>query len=256
MKTMLKLTLVTTLLITSGTLFAVSSNDPSNMNPDQTEAVEKTSYSKEDYKIAMKVNKTLQKSAIVMDKIMQDPKNSIPPSLIGKSEGIVIFPSTFKLAFGNAGGQGGRGVAMIRKEDGSWSNPFFVSFGEGSLGFQIGAQSSDIVLLFKDKNDIIGIDKSEITLGFDAGVTAGPLSKEYTSITDIKFDSEIYSYQHSKGLFIGICLKGSVLTYNNRVNESLYCMNDINSDYIFNEIEAPYNDLVNDLIEALNQYGE
>ena len=70
-----------------------------------------------------------------------------------KPEGIVIFPGALKVAVGCIGGQGARGIAMIRKEDGSWSNPFFVNLGEGSLGVQLGAQSSDIVLLFKDRDD-------------------------------------------------------------------------------------------------------
>ena len=254
MKTKLNLVLVSTLLITGGTLFAVSSDDNSNVYIDQQETVDETSlYYGE---IPAKAIKTLKKSVIALDNIMEDPENCIPPSLISKSEGIVIFPSAFKLALGVAGGQGARGVAMIRKEDGSWSNPFFVSLGEGSLGIQIGAQSSDIVLLFKDKNDIIGIDKAEITLGSDVGVAAGPVSKGSSSSTDIKFDSEIYSYNRSKGLFAGVSLKGGVLTYNNKVNESLYCMNDVNMDDIFNQVETPYNDDVNDLLEALTMYGE
>ena len=254
MKTKLNLVFVFTLLITCGTLFAVSSDDNSNVYIDQQETVDETSLYHDE--IPAKAIKTLKKSVIALDNFMEDPENCIPPSLISKSEGIVIFPSAFKLALGVVGGQGARGVAMIRKEDGSWSNPFFVSLGEGSLGIQIGAQSSDIVLLFKDKNDIIGIDKAEITVGSDIGVAAGPVSKGFSSSTDINFDSEIYSYNRSKGLFAGVSLKGGVLTYNNKVNESLYFMNDVNMDYIFNQVETPYNDEVNDLLEALTMYGE
>lgn len=238
MKTMLNTLLIATLLITSGTLFA-ESNDTEDTD-----------------KITAKANKTLIKSEMALDNIMKDPENSIPPSLISKSEGIVIFPSAFKVAIGIAGGQGGRGIAMIRQDDGAWSNPFFVSLGEGSLGLQIGAQSSDVVLLFKDKNDIIGIDNAEITLGSDVGVAAGPVSKGSSATSDIKFETEIYSYYRSKGLFAGISLKGGVLAYNNRVNEALYGMEDVTIDDIFNEVETPYNDKVNDMIVALNMYGE
>lgn len=238
MKTMLNTLLIATLLITSGTLFA-ESNDTEDAD-----------------KITAKANKTLIKSEMALDNIMKDPENSIPPSLISKSEGIVIFPSAFKVAIGIAGGQGGRGIAMIRQDDGAWSNPFFVSLGEGSLGLQIGAQSSDVVLLFKDKNDIIGIDNAEITLGSDVGVAAGPVSKGSSATSDIKFETEIYSYYRSKGLFAGISLKGGVLAYNNRVNEALYGMDDVTIDDIFNKVETPYNDKVNDMIVALNMYGE
>ena len=76
------------------------------------------------------------------------------------------------------------------------------------------------------------------------------------AITDIKFESEIYTYAHSNGLFAGISFKGGVLTYNNRVNESLYSMADVSTDYILNETETPYNDEVIDLIDAINAYGQ
>lgn len=240
MKTKIKLVIVSALLIMSGTLFAASFADD---------------VSKED-KIERKANKTLKKSVQALDKIMEDPDNYIPPSLIIQSEGIVIFPSAFKLAVGVAGGQGARGIALIRMADGSWSNPFFVSLGEGSFGLQLGAQKSDIVLLFKDKNDLMELDKTEITLGGDIGVAAGPASRGASAITDIKFESEIYTYAHSNGLFAGISFKGGVLTYNHRVNESLYSMVDVSTDEIFYEIETPYNEEVIDLIDAINAYGQ
>ncbi|MCK4855260.1 MAG: lipid-binding SYLF domain-containing protein, partial [Bacteroidales bacterium] len=138
----------------------------------------------------------------------------------------------------------------------SWSNPFFVTLGEGSLGFQIGAQASDIILLFKDRNDILEIDEAEIILGADIGVAAGPVNKGSSSDTDIKFKVDIYSYYCSKGLFAGVSLAGGILSYNEKVSDSLYDMEEVNMDEIFNGIETPYNDNVNDLIEALNMYGE
>ena len=185
---------------------------------------------------------------MALDRIMDDPENFIPPSLISQSEGIVIFPNAFKLAFGFAGGQGGRGIAMIRNDDGSWSNPYFVNLGEGSLGLQIGAQASDIVLLFKDKSDIIEIEGTDIALGTDMVVAAGPVSKALSRTTDIEFQSEIYSYGRSKGLFAGISVKGGILSYNRGLNESVYGINELN--------EAPYNDKVNDLIVALVMYED
>jgi lipid-binding SYLF domain-containing protein len=238
MKTMLNLILVSILIITMGNLKAAASSGEGKSEDSE------------------KAAKTLKKAVIALDHVMEDPENSIPQSLINSSEGIVIFPGAFKIALGFLGGQGARGIAMIRKEDGSWSNPFFVNLGEGSLGFQIGAQASDIVLLFKDRNDIIEIDKADITLGGDVGVTAGPVNKGSSSITDITFESEIYSYYRSKGLFAGVSLKGGILSYNEKVSESLYGIEDISTDEIFSGIETPYNDKVNDLIEALVMYGE
>jgi lipid-binding SYLF domain-containing protein len=238
MKTMLNLFLVSILTISAGTLLAAPSgeNDKSS-----------------DYN---KATKALEKTVRALDNVMEDPINGIPQSLINKSEGIIIFPGAFKVALGVVGGQGGRGIAMIRNEDSSWSNPFFVTLGEGSLGFQIGAQSSEIVLLFKDRNDIIDIDRADITLGSDVGVAAGPANNSSSSSTDITFESEIYSYSHSKGLFAGVSLKGGVLSYNERLSESLYNIDGVNTNEIFYEIETPFNESVNDLIVALTMYGD
>jgi len=239
MKALMNTLIVSALLIASGTIFAASVSD-GMYNDDES---------------AIKANKTLHKSVIAMDNIMDDPDNSIPPSLIYQSEGIVIFPDAFKIALGVAGGQGARGIALVRQENGSWSNPFFVSLGEGSFGLQLGAQKTDIVLLFKDRKAIMDLGQTEITLGGDVGVAAGPVSKGVSATTDIKFDSEIYSYCSSRGLFAGMSFKGGVLTFNESVNESLYGIEDINTDYIFHEIDTPYNDRVNDLIEVIEIYG-
>lgn len=240
MKALMNTLIVSALLLAAGTLFAASAGD--NMyNDDNT---------------AKKANKTLHKSVIAMDQIMDDPDNCIPPSLINQSEGIVIFPDAFKIAFGVVGGQGARGIALVRQYDGSWGNPFFVSLGEGSLGLQLGAQKTDIVLLFKDRDAIMDLGETEITLGGDVGVAAGPVSKGASATTDIKFDSEIYSYCSSRGLFAGASFKGGVLTFNESVNESLYGMEDIDTDYIFHEIDTPYNHRINDLIEVVDIYGK
>jgi len=239
MKALLNTLIVSALLIASTTMFALSVGDGMYNDDDN----------------AKKANKTLHKSVIALDQIMDDPDNSIPPTLIARSEGIVIFPDAFKIAFGVVGGQGARGIALVRQYDGSWGNPFFVSLGEGSFGLQLGAQKTDIVLLFKDRKAIMDLGHTEITLGGDVGVAAGPVSKGTSATTDIKFDSEIYSYCSGKGLFAGISFKGGVLTFNESVNESLYGTEAINTDYIFHEIETPYNDRINDLIEVIEIYG-
>jgi lipid-binding SYLF domain-containing protein len=238
MKTIANLFLVSMLIISIGNLRAESSNA-------YNQSVEKE-----------KALKTLNKSVVALENVMDNPKGSIPQSLIDQSEGIVIFPEAFKIAIGAWGGQAGRGIAMIRKEDGTWSNPFFVTLGEGSLGIQIGAQSSEIVLLFKHGYDILEMDDAEIILGGDIGVAAGPVSNGNSSDTDIKFEREIYSYFRSKGLFAGVSLAGGVISFNEMANESLYDVDDVTAGEIFNEIETPYNDEVNELLEALNMYDE
>lgn len=207
-------------------------------------------------KSGKKANKTLVRSLEALDNIMEDPENYIPPSVIIQSEGIVILPGAFKLAVGVAGGQGARGIAMIRTADRSWSNPFFVTLGEGSLGIQLGAQKSDIVLLFKDKNALMALEETELTLGGDIGVAAGPVSRGASAMTDITFESEIYSYSLSNGLFAGVSIKGGVLTYNRRVNESMYSRINVSTDEIINGIETPFNEEVMVLIDAINACAE
>lgn len=240
MKTTLRLAVVSAFLLMSGTLRAASLSE---------------GVSEED-KIEKKANRTIMKSIQAMDNIMEDPENCIPPSLITRSEGIVILPGALKLAVGVAGGQGAVGIAMIRKADSSWSNPFFVTLGEGSLGLQLGAQKSDIVLLFKDKYDLIELEDTELTLGGDVGVAAGPVSKGASAITDISFESEIYTYSLSKGLFAGISFKGGVLTYNHRVNESLYGLDEVSTDEIIYGTETPFSDNVDDLLDTVGAYEE
>jgi len=242
MKTVSNLILASALLLSGATLFAEHPSD--------------TAQVKEENKIVRKANETILKSMIALDNIMGDPENSIPPSMIAQSEGIVILPGTIKMAVGIAGGQGGIGIAMIRLEDGSWSNPFFVSLGEGSIGIQLGIQKSEVILLFKNKDDIMGLDGTDVTLGSDIGVAAGPVSKGSSTTSDLRFESEIYSYCRSNGLFAGVSLKGGVLTYNHRINDSLYCMNDVSTEVILYEMDAPVSYEANDLIIALNMYGE
>jgi lipid-binding SYLF domain-containing protein len=242
MKTMINLIFSSVLLLSGGAMLAEDPGDTARVN--------------EEDKIVKKANETIQKSVIALDNIMGDPENRIPPSLITQSEGIVIMPGTFKMAVGIAGGQGGRGIAMIRQEDGSWSNPFFVSLGEGSVGFQLGIQKSEIILLFKNKDDIMGLDGADITLGSDIGVAAGPVSKGSSSTSDLRFESEIYSYCRSNGLFAGVSLKGGVLMYNQRFKDSLYHRDNVTPELILYEMDAPVNYEVDDLIVALDMYGE
>jgi lipid-binding SYLF domain-containing protein len=240
MKISMKSALVIALIILCASLLAASPNGD---------------LSKEE-KIERKASRTLSKSVEALDAIMADPENYIPPSLIIQSEGIVILPEALKVALGVAGGQGARGIAMIRKADGSWSNPCFVSLGEGSFGLQFGAQKSDVFLLFKHKEDLLELDESSLTLGGDIGVAAGPVSRGTSAVTDIRFESEIYTYAHSNGLFAGVSFKGGILTFNHRVNESLYGMANVCTDDILYEVEYPYNDQVIDLIDTVNAYGQ
>ncbi len=111
---------------------------------------------------------------------------------------------------------------MVKLADGTWSNPVFVTITGGSVGFQAGVQSVDLVLIFKNKETLQDIGKGSFTLGGDISVTAGPVGRNSTASTDYKLEAEVYSYSRSKGLFAGISLAGSAISIDAKANESFY----------------------------------
>jgi lipid-binding SYLF domain-containing protein len=234
MKKLLNTTLVIILAITAGTLLAASSTGGSKSIESEMAA------------------KILDKSAIALENITEDPVNGIPESVINQSGGIVILPGACQVAPGAYNIQGGRGIAMIHNEDGSWSNPLFISLGKGSPGFQLGTPGSDIILLFKDRKDIIDLHNSKIILGSDIKVAPGPVNGGSSPYTEITFVTEIYSYHRSEGHYSGLNLKGGILTHYEKLSESYYGSDDIKMDEIFYPIEKLYTEKVNDLIVDVN----
>lgn len=148
-------------------------------------------------------------------------KDNIPAKLFDITEGIVIVPNLINAGLGVAGKRG-KGVAMVKRADGSWSDPVFVSLTGGSFGLQAGVQSVDLVLIFKSRETLTNIKKNSFNLGGDVSVTAGPMGRNSTASTDGKFDAEIYSYSKTKGLFAGISLSGSVLDIDDKSNRTFY----------------------------------
>ncbi len=148
-------------------------------------------------------------------------RESIPKQLIQKTEGIIIIPGLINAGF-VLGGKRGKGIAMIKNADGTWTNPVFLTMTGGSFGFQAGIQSVDLVLVFLNKTSLSEIGKSSFTLGGDISVAAGPVGRTSSAGTDYKMESEVYSYSRSKGLFAGISLSGSSLDIDQKANDSFY----------------------------------
>lgn len=148
-------------------------------------------------------------------------EEGIPARLLEKAEGLAIFPGVVKAAWG-IGGQYGRGIVMVKRKDGQWSNPLFIDLIGGSFGWQIGVQKADIVLVFKNRQGVENIASSKITLGADLSVSAGPVGRSAEASTDLEMEAEIYSYSKSKGLFAGISLKGGTLRVNREANAGFY----------------------------------
>ena len=151
-----------------------------------------------------------EKAAKVFTEIMNTPEKGIPQAILDKAECIAVFPNVIKAGF-IIGGRGGRGVASCRTETG-WSAPAYFNLGGGSFGAQIGAQATDFVMLFMNKDGLNSLLTSKFTLGGDASVAAGPVGREAGASTDIKFNAQILSYSRSKGLFAGLELKGVAIT--------------------------------------------
>lgn len=148
-------------------------------------------------------------------------KESIPSELIAITEGIIIIPKMINAGF-VVGAKRGKGVAMVKNTDGTWSNPVFVTMTGGSIGAQIGVQSVDLILVFKKRRSLTEIKKSSFTLGGDLSVAAGPVGRSSTANTDYKLEAEVYSYSRSKGLFAGISLNGASLDIDSQANTKYY----------------------------------
>ncbi len=174
----------------------------------------------------------VETAADVLAKIMEIPEQAIPPALLANAQGIAIIPGVIKLGF-VLGGQYGTGVLVVRERGGAWSDPVFVTLMSGSVGWQIGAESTDFVLVFKTHRGIDGIVHGKYTLGADAGIAAGPVGRRATASTDIQLNAEIYSYSRSRGLFAGVSLEGSSLQVDHKRDAAYYGLEDIRPSEIF-----------------------
>ena len=148
-------------------------------------------------------------------------KEKIPQRLLEVTQGIIVIPKLINAGF-VVGGKRGKGIAVVKREDGTWSDPAFITLTGGSIGFQVGVQSIDLVLIFKNRETLEKIGNGSFTLGPDASVTAGPVGRSSSASTDYKLEAEVYSYSRSKGLFAGISLSGSALDVDSKANEAFY----------------------------------
>jgi len=162
----------------------------------------------------------VQKATEVVAALREAPDRGIPEDLWGKAECVIVMPSVKKAAFG-IGGEFGKGVMSCR-QGGAWSAPVFMELGKGSIGFQIGAQATDLVLLVMNRQGINRMLDDHVTLGTDASVAAGPVGRTGAAATDHKFTAEVLSYSRSKGLFAGIDVSGGVLRPDKDSNEHAY----------------------------------
>ncbi|MGL6073980.1 MAG: lipid-binding SYLF domain-containing protein [Fimbriiglobus sp.] len=163
---------------------------------------------------------TLDRAKVVLDELDKLKSKGIPTKLMTDAKAVVIVPNLYKGGF-VIGGRVGHGVALVKDEKGNWGEPTFVNIRGASIGFQAGVQASDVLLVFHKVESLEKAltGKGKLTLGVDAGVAAGPVGRQAIAATDLKLDSEIYSYSRSRGLFAGVSLDGANLTREKEANE-------------------------------------
>jgi lipid-binding SYLF domain-containing protein len=170
-----------------------------------------------------KDDERLRNSGTVLREILDFP-DDIPQALLDKADCVVVFPSVLKAAF-IVGGSYGRGVMSCRKgEDfrGPWGAPTMMALEGGSLGFQIGGEATDFVLLVMNERGARGILASKVKLGGDASVATGPVGRDASADTDATLRAGILSYSRARGLFAGVSLEGSTIRPDNGDNRRIY----------------------------------
>lgn len=169
-------------------------------------------------------DKRLEEATRVLDEIMRSPDRAVPRRLLEDAYAIAVIPDVVKAGL-LIGGRRGRGVVSVRTPEGTWSHPSFLTLTGGSIGFQAGVQSTDVILVFRSARGVDSIVNGKFTLGADAAVAAGPVGRNAQASTDAELRAEIYSYSRSRGLFAGVALDGAVLSIDHRSNQSTYGRN-------------------------------
>ena len=164
----------------------------------------------------------LKSAGEAMTEILNVPDN-IPQSLLDKAECVIVLPSVKKLALG-IGGNYGKGAMTCRSKNftGPWSAPAMIRLEGASIGFQLGGQATDFVLLVMNQGGAKGILTGKVKLGADASAAAGPKGRDAAAATDVTMRSEILSYSRARGLFAGVSLEGSTLRPDNGANKEVY----------------------------------
>ena len=157
----------------------------------------------------------------VVTDIQAIPESAIPDKLLDEAHAIVVVPDSIKAGL-VIGGRRGHGLLSVKRADGTWSNPAFVTLTGGSIGFQAGVQSADIVLVFRSERGLDSIVNGKFTLGADAGVAAGPVGRNASAATDGQLKAEIWSWSRARGLFAGVALDGAVLAIDDKADEAVY----------------------------------
>jgi lipid-binding SYLF domain-containing protein len=199
---------------------------------------------------ATREEKRVADAADVLDQLSRIPEKSIPPSLLSRAYAVAVIPNVVRAAVG-VGARRGKGLLVVRQDDNSWSNPAFITMTAGSFGWQIGADSTDVILVFKTRKGVDGIANGKLTLGANASVAAGPVGRQTSVATDIVFQAEVYSYSRSRGLFAGVALEGAGVTMDRKANASFYADSSMSPEKIFASSPNVAPDIANTFVQVL-----
>ena len=203
--------------------------------------------------MAMTAQERLKEATDVFTDIMATPDKAIPQELLDKAHCVVIVPGMKKGAL-IVGAEYGKGFVTCRKTHGTgWGAPAALRMEGGSVGFQIGGEGVDVILLVMNNRGMDQLMKSKFTLGADAAVAAGPVGRVASAQTDAYMSAEILSWSRSRGLFAGVALKGATLRANEADNQDLYGKKLTTSEIVKTDMKAPA--AASPLIAALDRYS-
>jgi lipid-binding SYLF domain-containing protein len=163
----------------------------------------------------------IEEAIRVLEEMMKESDKSIPVGLIEKCAGIAIIPDVIRAGL-VIGGRHGKGVLLLRTEAGGWTDPSFIDIKGGSIGWQAGVQSADVILVFRTPRSVNKITEGDFTLGADVGVAAGPLGRTAEASTNTELKAEILSYSRSRGLYAGLTFQGSSIQEDKKANRAFY----------------------------------
>jgi len=171
-------------------------------------------------------------------RVFLSPDSTIPKSLIGKAQCVVVVPRLMKGAF-LFGGKYGRGFAACRKTATTWSSPAAVAIEGGSFGPQLGGSATDLIMLVMNQRGMTRLLGDKFTLGGEAAIVAGPTGVAASANTDVLMMAEMISYSRAKGLFVGLSLEGATLRPDGGENKKLYGHDVGNGDILMGKVPAP-----------------
>lgn len=165
-----------------------------------------------------KMQKLIDQATAIINEFKEIPEDTIPTSVLNNCKGLAVI-SVLKGGF-IIGARGGSGIVVAKDASGAWTAPSAIGMGGASIGFQIGAQQTDFVLVLNTQSAVDAFKQSNMTLGPDAAVSAGPVGRN--AEVDLTVASAVFSYSRSRGLFAGVSLEGAIITEENGVNEQFY----------------------------------